>query len=98
MIKTMRRLAVVASGFALTFGLAVGTASALPVGFYLIPGGSNGGAPVVQTAGATTTYQLWVDPSKEPTGITYGIGDIQILAAGVLTMTNFTGTFAGTST
>lgn len=87
MIKTMRRLAVVASGFALTFGLAVGTASALPVAFYTVPSGLP--APYFVPVAGTQTVQLWVDPSLEPTGITYGIGDVKILQEGSLTMTSF---------
>jgi len=92
------RLALAASGFVLLLG--AGSASAVTLPFYLIPGGTPGGPPVIAFQ-ASTVYQLWVDPSAIA-GSTLGIDATIQASTGVnnnaLTMTAFTSdTFNGTT-
>ena len=93
MKRITHRLALAASGFVLLLG--AGSASAVTLPFYLLPGGTAGGPPVIPGAGSTV-FQLWVDPSAISGG-TFGI-DGQLEAAGTLKMTAFAGIAANGTT
>jgi hypothetical protein len=93
MMKQISRFAQ--AGFALLLGLAAGSASAVSLPFFLLPGGTAGGPPVTPGAGSTV-FQLWVDPSAIA-GSTFGI-DGQLEAHGALTMTAFAGSAANGTT
>src|SRR5215472_6091138 len=85
---TSRTLAVVMTGLVLSVGFGAGSASAVPVdvGFYFIPGGSSGGAPITPPTG-TTNYQLWVDDSNAVGGFgAISISDIKIVSNAGLSM------------
>ena len=87
MQMVMRRFAFVVSGLVLLLGLGAGSASAVTLPYYLLPGGSPGTA--VTPPVGSTTYQLWVDPSAIA-GSTFGV-DGNFVANGQLSMTAFTG-------
>ena len=93
MKKRVGRFAL--AGSALLLGLAAGSASAITLPFFLLPGGTAGGPPVIPGAGSTV-FQLWVDPSAISGG-TFGI-DGQLQAAGTLKMTAFAGIAANGTT
>ena len=84
------RLASAASGSVLLLGLAVGSASAVTLPFYLsvIPPDSGTNVGVVNPPAGSTQYGLWADPSAITGGI-FGL-DANILAFGALQMTAFT--------
>jgi len=85
---TSRTLAVVMTGLVLSVGFGAGSASAtsVDIGYYFIPGGSSGGAPITPPTG-TTNYQLWVDDSNAVGGFgAISISDIKIVSNAGLSM------------
>lgn len=81
-----RGLAVGVSAAVLLFSLGVGSAPALTLPFYLLPGGGPSSA-VELVLGSADVYQLWVDPSAIVGG-TFGV-DATIVAAGSFTISGF---------
>jgi hypothetical protein len=92
------RLALVASGF--VFLLWAGSASAVTLPFYLLPGGTPG-LPVVGFPPSASVFQLWVDPSAIA-GSTFGIDATIQSSTGAgnnaLTMTAFAANAANGTT
>ena len=99
MNKAFRKLAAVAAGCVLIVGFGAGSASAaaVDIGFFFMPGGSSGGAPIT-VPGGTTNLQLWVDDTNAVGGGAFGVADIKIISGGVLSMNTWApNTNVGTS-